>query len=224
MAVEAEAAGRGEGASGQGASLFEGALDEGRLADHSGAEHLGQRSARLSRGEGIRELAGFAELVHIGVAVHGQGVERDDPVADPAGLGLERPCPVPVRQRLVKLADERAVKHVHQREPHRQLGLPARIDRALPGERDSARTALERPPPQQLGRHGQQELGRVREELGPDLAEVERADDGRVRQHVAHDPLIEQAECLGLFTGGQQMPCCRADLIGLDQVARGGLM
>ena len=129
-----------------------------------------------------------------------------------------------MRQRLVKLADERAVKHVHQRQPHGQLGLPARVDTALPGERDSPRTSLERPPPQQLSRQGQQELGCVREQLRPDLVEVERADDGRVGQHVAYDPLAEQADGRGLFTGGQQMPRCRAGLAGLDQVVRGGLM
>ena len=178
VAVEMEAAGRGESAGGQGASLFQGPFDEGGLADHSGAENLGQRSADLSRHEGVGQLPGFAEMAQVGVAVHGQRVERHNPVADPIGPGLERPRLLPVRHRLVELADERAVKHVHQRQPHGQLGLPVRVDTALPGERDSPRTPLERPPPQQLSRQGQQELRCACEQLRPDLVEVERAADG----------------------------------------------
>ena len=85
-----------------------------------------------------------------------------------------------MRQRLVKLADERAVKHVHQRQPHRQPGLPAGVDVALAGQRDSLRTSLERPPPQQLSRQRQQKLGRLGEQLWPDLIHIERAAESRV--------------------------------------------
>jgi len=57
------------------------------------AQDLAQRSAYLSRGNGSSELPGFAELAQVGLAVHGQGVERRDPVADSVGPGLERPAP-----------------------------------------------------------------------------------------------------------------------------------
>src|ERR1700684_1554955 len=219
-AVEVKALSRGQVAARQRAGLEEIPLDEGGLADHTWTQDLGQRSAYLRRGEGFGELPGFAQLPHIGMAVHGQGIERHDPVADSTGAGLERPGPLPVRQRLVKLADERAVQHVHQRPLHGQVRLPAWIDSVLPGERDSLRTPFERPPPEQLRRQRQQELGYVREQLRPDLVDVERAADGRVGQYVAHDALAEQAERRDLLAGGQQVPRGCASLTRLYQVPR----
>ena len=54
----------------------------------------------------------------------------------PPALASNGRAPLPVLQRLVKLANERAVQHVHQRQPHGQLGSPGLVDVFLPGERD----------------------------------------------------------------------------------------
>ena len=112
-----------------------------------------------------------------------------------------------MRQRLVKLADERAMQHVHQRQPHRQLRMLAWVDTGLLGERGSLRTAFECPPPKQLRRQRQQELGCACEQLRPDLVDVERTADGWVGQDVAYDPLTEQANAAACWSAASR---CRA--------------
>ena len=163
MLLEPKAARGLECRLGQHSRLREVARDQGSLADHAWAEHVGKRHARAASDERVGDLSCLAEVTDVRVAVHGERVERHDPVVDPCHRSLERRRPRTMLQRLIELPHERAVEGIHEGELDRQGAIPSGIDGRLPRERDSTGAAFKGAAPQEFGGERNQHLGNAGE-------------------------------------------------------------
>ena len=120
---EAELLGRGVRRFGIRSGLGKASFEHGGLAQYSRAEDLGERAGGARGHEHVRELVGANVFTHVGAAVHRQGVECDDPIVDLRRRRLDLARLLAMSQRLVELADERAIERVDELVPHCQVGL-----------------------------------------------------------------------------------------------------
>ena len=176
--------------------LLEVSLEHCRLAHHPRAEHFGEWDARAASDQRLRQPSGFAEVPDVGMAVHGEGVERDDPVGDAVHRLLERRADARCCNASSNSPTNEQYRVFTRATLTASVGISNWIDRRLPDKRHSTGAAFERPPPQQLGGERDQHFGHAGEQLGPELVEVECASDGRVGEDVSHDAIAQQLKAV----------------------------